>query len=430
MNHTEISAPNNGLKGEIAIPGDKSISHRSVIFSSIAEGRSVVSNFLPGEDNFRTVGAFRKMGVQIEEKGDGTLEIHGLGLNGLKEPDDVIDCGNSGTTIRLLSGLLAAQPFFSVLTGDQYLRKRPMKRVIKPLSAMGARIWGRSQGELPPLAISGGDIQPIHYDSPIASAQVKSAVLLAGLYAEGETSVFEPFPSRDHTERMLSYFGAEVRSREGGVSVIGGPNLKSRDVVVPGDISSAAFFMVAGLIVPGSELLIKNVGVNPTRNGILEVLRLMGGSLESINERDAAGEPVADILVKSSSLRGVEIGGSMIPRLIDEIPVLSVAAAFAEGTTVVRDAAELRVKETDRIAAVTSELRKLGGEVEDFEDGLAVTGVERLNGGRVDSHGDHRIAMSMAVAALAAGSPVAINDIECTGTSFPKFWRILSDVSK
>jgi 3-phosphoshikimate 1-carboxyvinyltransferase len=430
MDRIEITAPQKGLKGEIAIPGDKSISHRSVIFSSIAEGRSVVSNFLPGEDNFRTVGAFRKMGVRIEEKENGTLEIHGLGLNGLKEPDDVIDCGNSGTTIRLLSGLLAAQSFFSVLTGDQYLRKRPMKRVIKPLSAMGARIWGRDQGEFPPLAICGGPIEAIRYDSPIASAQVKSAVLLAGLYADGETSVFEPFPSRDHTERMLSYFGAEVRPREGGVSVLGRPNLTSRDVIVPGDISSAAFFMVAGLIVPGSELLLKNVGVNPTRNGILEALRLMGGSLEAVNERDAAGEPVADILVKSSPLRGIEIGGSMIPRLIDEVPVLSVAAAFAEGTTVVRDAAELRVKETDRIAAVTSELRKLGGEVEDFDDGLAVTGVERLNGGHVDSHGDHRIAMSMAVAALAAGSPVVINDIECTGTSFPNFWRILSDISK
>ncbi len=429
MDRIEISAPQKGLKGEIAIPGDKSISHRSVIFSSIAEGKSLVSNFLPGEDNFRTVGAFRRMGVRIEEKGDGILEIHGLGLNGLKEPDDVIDCGNSGTTIRLLSGLLAAQSFFSVLTGDQYLRKRPMRRVIKPLSAMGARIWGRAQGELPPLAISGGSVQATRYDSPIASAQVKSAVILAGLYAEGETSVFEPFPSRDHTERMLSYFGAEVKPRDGGVSVVGKPVLESREVVVPGDISSAAFFMVAGLIVPGSELLIKNVGINPTRNGILEVLRSMGGSLETLNQRDAAGEPVADILVKSSCLRGVEIGGSMIPRLIDEIPVLSIAAAFAEGTTIVRDAAELRVKETDRIAAVTSELRKLGAEVEDFEDGLAVIGQERLKGGAVYSYGDHRIAMSMAVAALGAGSPVKIEDIGCTATSFPGFWKVLADIA-
>ena len=430
MDRIEISAPQRGLKGEIAIPGDKSISHRSVIFSSIAEGCSRVSNFLPGEDNFRTVAAFRKMGVRIEEKGEGLLEIQGLGLNGLKEPADVIDCGNSGTTIRLLTGLLSAQSFFSVLSGDQYLCKRPMKRVIKPLSAMGARIWGRAQGELPPLAISGGPVRAIRYDSPIASAQVKSAVLLAGLYAEGETSVFEPFLSRDHTERMLSSFGAEVLLQEGGVTVVGRPSLKGREIMVPGDISSAAFFMVAGLIVPGSELLIKNVGINPTRNGILEVLRRMGGSLEALNERDAAGEPVADILVTSSRLRGVEIGGAMIPRLIDEIPVLSVAAAFAEGTTIIRDAAELRVKETDRISAVVSELRKLGGKVEDFEDGLEVTGVEQLHGGRVDSHGDHRIAMSMAVAALAAGARVEISDIACTGTSFPNFWQLLAGVCK
>ena len=430
MERIEVTAPKQGLKGEVAVPGDKSISHRSVIFSSIAEGRSLVSNFLPGEDNFRTVGAFRKMGVRIEEKGEGVLAIDGLGLNGLKEPDDVIDCGNSGTTIRLLSGLLAAQSFFSVLTGDQYLRKRPMKRVIKPLSTMGARIWGRVQGELPPLAIWGSPLQATRYDSPIASAQIKSAVLLAGLYAEGETSVFEPHPSRDHTERMLSSFGAEVRPRQGGVTIVGRPTLKGREILVPGDISSAAFFMVAGLVVPGSELLIRNVGINPTRNGILEVLRSMGGSLETLNERDAAGEPVADILATSSRLRGVEIGGSMIPRLIDEIPVLSVAAACAEGTTVIRDAAELRVKETDRIAAVAVELRKLGGLVEEFEDGMAVTGVEQLGGGRVDSHGDHRIAMSMAVAALTARAPVKINDIGCTKTSFPNFWGLLGGVSK
>ena len=301
---------------------------------------------------------------------------------------------------------------------------------IRPLTAMGARILGRAGGELPPLAIAGGPVRAIRYDSPIASAQVKSAVLLAGLYAEGETAVYEPFLSRDHTERMLASFGAEVRPRQGGVAVVGRPTLKGREIVVPGDISSAAFFMVAGLIVPGSELLIKNVGLNPTRNGILDVLRSMGGNLTTLNERDAAGEPVADILVTSSRLRGVEIGGAMIPRLIDEIPVLGVAAACAEGATVIRDAGELRVKETDRIAAVASELRKLGGEVEEFEDGMAVTGVERLHAGRVDSHGDHRIAMSMAVAALAARAAVEISDIECTKTSFPNFWQLLAGVCK
>jgi 3-phosphoshikimate 1-carboxyvinyltransferase len=425
MNRCEIVPPRHGLQGEITIPGDKSVSHRAVILSSLAEGTSRVRNFLSGEDNFRTVGAFRRMGIRIEERGENLLEIEGQGLDGLKEPDDVIDCGNSGTTIRLLSGLLAAQPFFSVLTGDPYLRKRPMKRVVKPLTAMGARIWGRAQGDLPPLAISGGGLHPISYDSPIASAQVKTALLLAGLCCDGVTTVREPYPSRDHSERMLASFGAELHPVEQGVALIGRPHLKACDLTVPGDISSAAFFMVAALIVPGSEVLIRNVGVNPTRDGLLEALRGMGGNLELVDERMEAGEPVADILVRGSQLRGIEIGGALIPRMIDEIPVFSVAAALAEGTTIIRDAQELRVKETDRIAAMTAELTRLGGAVEAQPDGMVIHGREQLRGGRVSSHGDHRIAMSMAVAGLRALSPVEIEDVACTATSFPNFWDLL-----
>jgi 3-phosphoshikimate 1-carboxyvinyltransferase len=368
------------------------------------------------------------MGVKIEEPSCGDLRIEGRGLHGLTEPADVIDCGNSGTTIRLLTGLLSGQAFFSVLTGDRYLRKRPMKRVVAPLAAMGARIWGRGGGDLAPLAIQGGGIRAAEYDSPIASAQVKSALLLAGLHADGVTTVREPHLSRDHSERMLAYFGAEVRPFPGGVSVAGNPFLEGREVFVPGDISSAAFFMVAALITPGSELLIRNVGVNPTRSGIIDILQEMGGALELTNRRELSGEPVADILVKSSSLKGIEIGGAVVPRAIDEFPVVSVAAAFAEGTTTIRDARELRVKETDRIAAMTSELARLGAQVEAREDGMEIVGMERLRGGSVASHGDHRIAMSMAIAALRADAPVTIEDTDCTATSFPGFWELLEEV--
>jgi 3-phosphoshikimate 1-carboxyvinyltransferase len=422
--------PAGGLRGELTVPGDKSISHRSIMFGSLAAGTTIVHGFLQGEDNRATLNAFRCMGVDIAELPGGVLRIEGRGLHGLSEPTDVIDCGNSGTTIRLLTGLMAGQAFFSVLTGDQYLRKRPMKRVVNPLSAMGARIWGRGGGELAPLAIQGGGIKPADYDSPIASAQVKSALLLAGLYADGLTTVREPHLSRDHSERMLSWFGADVRPFPGGVSVAGQPRLEGREVFVPGDISSAAFFMVAALVTPGSELLIRNVGVNPTRSGIIDILREMGGSLELVDPRELSGEPVADILVKSSDLRGIEIGGAVVPRAIDEFPVIGVAAAFAEGTTTIRDARELRVKETDRIAAMTSELAKLGGLVEAREDGMVISGAKRLRGGSVASHGDHRIAMSMAVAALRAEAPVTIGDTGCTATSFPGFWELLGKVRK
>lgn len=398
------------------------------MFGSLAEGLTRVSGFLMGEDNLSTWKAFESMGVSIRHTGETSLEIEGVGLDGLKEPTDVLDCGNSGTTMRLMSGLLAGQDFFSVLTGDKYLRKRPMKRVVTPLAAMGARIWGRDGGERAPLAIQGGGLNPTSYDSPVASAQVKSAVLLAGLSVDGETRVTEPHLSRDHSERMLTYFGADVRPFDGGVSITGRPRLEGREVVVPGDVSSAAFFMVAGLVTPGAELLIRNVGINPTRSGIIDILTAMGGQLELLDMREESGEPVADVMVRHSALKGIDIHGDMVPRAIDEFPVVSVAAALAEGTTIIRDAEELRVKETDRIAAMVSELGKLGANVTARPDGMEIVGVEQLTGGNVMSHGDHRIAMSMAVAALSAKDDVTIDDTGCTETSFPGFWELLDNV--
>ncbi len=422
-----IVSPVKSLRGEVSVPGDKSISHRSIMLGSLAEGTTRVSGFLMGEDNLSTWKAFESMGVTIKQTGSDALEIEGVGLDGLIEPSNVIDCGNSGTTMRLMSGLLAGQNFFSVLTGDQYLRKRPMKRVVTPLVGMGARIWGRDGGQRAPLAIQGGSLTSTCYESPVSSAQIKSAVLLAGLSVDGEVTVTEPHLSRDHSERMLSCFGAEVRPFEGGVSLMGRPRLSAQDVVVPGDISSAAFFMVAGLVTPGAELMILNVGINPTRSGILDILVAMGGQLELIDIREQSGEPVADILVKYSQLKGIDISGDMVPRAIDEFPVISVAAALAEGTTTISDAAELRVKETDRIDAMVSELGKLGGQLEARPDGMVIHGVEQLSGGTVSSHGDHRIAMSMAVAALSAKESVTIDDAACTETSFPGFWGLIDN---
>ena len=418
-------APSKSLRGEISVPGDKSISHRSIMLGSLAEGTTRVSGFLMGEDNLSTWKAFEAMGVAISQTGADALEITGVGIDGLAEPGDVIDCGNSGTTMRLMSGLLAGQNFFSVLTGDKYLRKRPMKRVVTPLTAMGARIWGRDGGERAPLAIRGGSLTPLNYASPVSSAQVKSAVLLAGLSVDGETTVTEPHLSRDHSERMLTCFGADVRPFEGGVTLLGRPRLAAQQIMVPGDISSAAFFMVAGLITPGAELLIRNVGVNPTRSGVIDILTAMGGRLELHDIREQSGEPVADVLVRYSQLRAIDIYGDMVPRAIDEFPVISVAAALAEGTTIIREAEELRVKETDRIAAMVSELTKIGGRVEARPDGMVINGVEHFVGATVSSHGDHRIAMSMAVAALSAAGAVTIEDTGCTETSFPGFWELI-----
>lgn len=420
--------PAKSLRGEVTVPGDKSISHRSIMLGSLAEGKTRVSGFLMGEDNLSTWKAFEAMGVDIKQTGADILEITGVGLDGLVEPADVLDCGNSGTTMRLMTGLLAGQNFFSVLTGDMYLRKRPMKRVVAPLTSMGARISGREGGEKAPLAIQGGNLKPISYASPVSSAQVKSAIILAGLSVEGETTVTEPHLSRDHSERMLASFGADVRPFEGGVTVAGRPRLVSQEVMVPGDISSAAFFLVAGLVTPGAELLIRNVGINPTRSGIIDILLAMGGRLQLLDVREQSGEPVADILVRYSKLKGIDIHGDMVPRAIDEFPVISVAAALAEGETVIRDAAELRVKETDRIDAMVSELGKLGGRVEGCPDGMVINGVEQLEGGVVTSYGDHRIAMSMAVAALSARGDVTIENTGCTETSFPGFWSLLERI--
>jgi 3-phosphoshikimate 1-carboxyvinyltransferase len=415
------------LKGEITVPGDKSISHRSIMFGSIANGITRVTGFLRGEDALATLTAFRAMGVEIEDDGSN-LTIHGKGLYGLSEPADVLDCGNSGTSMRLLSGLLAGQRFFSVLTGDQYLRNRPMKRVVGPIAKMGGKILGRAGGEKAPLAILGSPLTAIEYDSPVSSAQVKSAIMLAGLYAEGKTTVREPHLSRDHSERMLRHFGAQVDTFPGGVGLSGGIELTAREIAVPSDISSAAFFMVAALIVPNSELLIRGVGMNPTRTGIIDVLKAMGGHLELLNEREESGEPVADLLVKSSSLKGIEIGGDVVPRAIDEFPIICVAASVAEGTTVVRGAEELRVKETDRIAAMAANLRKAGVEVVETPDGMEIVGVGCLKGCTAESFGDHRIAMSMLVAGLAASGETTVSDVDCIATSFPGFFDLLQGV--
>jgi 3-phosphoshikimate 1-carboxyvinyltransferase len=419
--------PAKAIRGEMTVPGDKSISHRSIMFGSIARGLTTVRGFLRGEDNFATLNAFRAMGIGIEDDGE-TLRIEGKGLHGLREPADVLDCGNSGTSMRLITGLLAGQGFFSVLTGDRYLRERPMARVIEPLSRMGASIFGRCGGDRAPLAVVGRRLVGSLHTSRIASAQVKSAILLAGLYAEGVTEVREPHLSRDHSERMLRHFGAGIETFDGGVRVKGGGELEGREIIVPGDISSAAFFLVAASIVPGSELLVRGVGVNPTRTGILDILSEMGARIEIQNERELSGEPVADLLVRSARLKGIEIGGELVPRAIDEFPVICVAASLAEGKTVIRDARELRVKETDRIAAMAANLGKAGVEVKETADGMEITGRETLVGSIAESFGDHRIAMSMLVAGLAADGPGEVRDVGCIETSFPGFSDLLSRV--
>ena len=428
-----VIGPSKGLSGEVTPPGDKSLSHRAALFSAIAEGRTELSGFLAGEDTLNTVRAVRMLGIQVDDAGPGAFVVHGRGLDGLREPSGVLDLGNSGTGMRLLAGLLAGQGFFSVLTGDQYLVKRPMGRIADPLRRMGAVIDGRAGGTLAPLAIRGAgrSTRPIDHQSPVASAQVKSAVLLCGLSADGTTSVTEPSRSRDHTERMLRSFGVDVREDGLRVSVQGRQALRAGGrIVIPGDISSAAFFLVAASIVAGSELVIRNVGVNPTRTGILDVLTAMGADLTLERRREEAGEPVADIRVRHRGLRAARIGGDLIPRLIDEVPVLAVAAACAEGTTVISDAAELRVKESDRIATIAAELRKLGARVRELPDGMEIDGCGRLAGAITESHGDHRIAMSLAVAGLAASGRTVVRDTEWIETSFPGFAGMLHRASQ
>jgi 3-phosphoshikimate 1-carboxyvinyltransferase len=432
MSSDLVIKPSSGLRGDITLPGDKSLSHRAAIFAAIAEGSTVINGFLAGQDTIHTAKAMQQMGVTIEGVGTDRLVVQGNGLDGLSEPAGVLDLGNSGTGMRLLAGLLAGQEFFSVLTGDRYLLKRPMGRIIDPLRQMGAQIDGRAGGKLAPFSIRGGGsrIKAIDYISPTASAQVKSALLLAGLYAEGKTSVTEPSKSRDHTERMFRFFGVEVKEDGLRVTVQGQQKLRAAGPLnIPSDISSAAFFIVAASLVPGSDLLIKNVGVNPTRTGIIDALIEMGADIALTNLREQAGEPVADIRVRHRKLYAARIFGDMIPRAIDEIPVLAVAASCAEGTTVIQDAAELRVKESDRIATMAQELRKMGAVITERPDGMEITGQKALSGSTCESHGDHRIAMSMAVAGLAAKGDTIVRDCGWIDTSFPGFERLLKQAA-
>ena len=401
------------------------------MLGAIAEGETIIEGLLLGEDPRSTAKCFRAMGATISELNTERVVVQGVGLGNLQEPADVLDAGNSGTTMRLMLGLLASHPDrLFVVTGDDSLRSRPMSRVVKPLQQMGATIWGRKQNSLAPLAVRGQQLKPQHYLSPIASAQVKSCVLLAGLMVEGKTTVTEPALSRDHSERMLQAFGAtlEINPELNSVTLTGKPKLTGQKVIVPGDISSAAFWLVAAAIVPGSELLITNVGVNPTRTGILEALEMMEADITRENERTVAGEPVADLRVKHSKLKAFTIAGNIIPRLIDEIPILAVAAAFAEGTTVIKDAAELRVKESDRLTAMATELGKMGAEVTEFPDGLEITGGNPLTGTDVDSYTDHRIAMSLAIAALNAQGQTTIHRAEAASISYPNFVTTLQTV--
>lgn len=429
VHHVQTVQPKTSLNGTIVIPGDKSISHRSVMLSSLSETPVKVNNFLFSEDCLSTISCMKELGANIEFTGEQQVTIQGRGFYGLTEPDDVLNAGNSGTTLRLLSGILAAQPFFSVITGDSSLRRRPMGRVIEPLSRMGCKIIGREQSRYAPLAIqSAGVIQGITYSLPVASAQIKSAILLAALFANTSTTVTEPYLSRDHTERMLQLFGVPVKREDLSVTVLPVSSLKAPAVIhVPGDISSAAFWLVAASIVPGSELILRNVGLNPTRTGVLDILQLMGAEIGFINQRLEEAEPVADVVVRSADLHGVSIEADIIPRLIDEIPILAVAALFAHGRTVIRGAEELRVKETDRLRAVVDEFEKMGAQIQETADGLIIEGPQKLHFGSCLSHGDHRMAMSLAVAGVAAEGVEIINPA-CAAVSYPDFFSVLAQL--
>lgn len=415
------------LRGELTVPGDKSISHRAVMFGALAQGMTEVHHFLKGADCLSTIDCFRRLGIRIEET-DDVLLIDGKGLDGLVSPTDILDAGNSGTTTRLLAGILAAQPFSSTLTGDASLQKRPMKRIVDPLTQMGASLTSINENGCVPLRIAGRPLHGIHYISSVASAQVKSAVLLAGLYAEGETSVTEPFVSRDHTELMLGSFGAQIAASGTTVTIQPRPALSGQCITVPGDISSAAYFIAAALLVPNSEVLIRNVGINPTRDGILKAAQAMGGNIQLLNRRTAGGEPVADLLVTASSLHGITIEGSMIPGLIDELPVIAVMAAAAQGTTVIRDAAELKVKESDRIAVMVKNLSAMGADITGTDDGMIIRGGPALCGAQIDAFEDHRIAMSFAVAALFADGETEIRGSDCVQISYPGFYEDLQSL--
>ena len=417
------------LEGEVVIPGDKSISHRAVILNSLAKGKAKIDNFAPGRDCLATVKCLRVLGVSIDRKGSQdspALLVSGRGEDGLKEAGNVLDAENSATTMRLLGGLLASQPFLSVITGDASLRNRPMGRLIEPLRLMGAEIWGRGRDSLAPLVIKGKKLQGIDFTLSIPSAQIKSAILLAGLFARGNTVLHQTIPSRDHTERMLKQMGASLESQRNSISLLSlSRPLLPLNLRIPGDISSAAYFLVAGAIHPNARIMIRSCGINPTRRGIIDTLLAMGARLKIDNERLEAGEPLADIVVESSELKGIEVGGDIIPRLIDEIPVLAVAGCIAKGKTVIRDAGELRVKESDRIATVVSELSRLGAKIEPLPDGMVIYGGRPLSGTEVDSHFDHRLAMSLAVAGLVAKGETTIKHAQAAQVSYPAFWQTL-----
>ena len=422
-----------GLKGKITVPGDKSISHRCIMFGSIAEGTTEVENFLQGADCRATIQCFRTLGVNIEIR-DSRVFVHGRGLHGLQAPTDILDVGNSGTTTRLLSGILAGQPFDSKISGDASLNSRPMGRIIKPLTLMGASISSVLRNGCAPLYITPGTLKGIHYQSPVASAQVKSCILLAGLYAEGETSVTEPDLSRNHTELMLKEFGADIRSTHALDSTTATASIRpckqlyAQHITVPGDISSAAYFIAAGLLVPDSEILIENVGINPTRAGLLKVCEDMGGDITLLHERTQGGEPLADILVRTSHLHGITIEGDIIPALIDEIPVIAVMAAAAEGTTLIKDAAELKVKETNRIETVTDNLQAMGCDAAPTEDGMVIHGGRPLKGAAIHTLLDHRIAMAFSIAALIAQGNTKILDSQCVDVSYPAFYETFEEL--
>jgi len=413
------------LKGNICVPGDKSISHRSLILGSIAQGETRIYNFLNSLDCFSTLECMRALGVEIKRSNNDSLKIKGKGLYGLEEPKDVLNVGNSGTTIRLLAGLLSGQNFHSVLNGDNSIRKRPMKRVVEPLRLMGANIWGREGGHLAPLSIKGSKLNPLRYTMPVASAQVKSALLLAGLYAKGETVIKESLSTRDHTERMLTIMGADIKNFPSEIKTRGGRELKGNDIFIPGDISSAAYFIIAASILKGSQIIIKQVGVNPTRVGIIEMLNKMGAKIDISNYLIKSNEPQADLKIECSELKGIEVRKENIPFLIDELPLIAVAATQAQGKTVVSGAKELRVKETDRIKTIVNELKKMSADIEEKEDGFVVIGPSKLKGAVCESYNDHRIAMSLAVAALVAEGKTIIKNSECIDISFPGFEKTL-----
>ena len=418
----------NKLEGNIFVPGDKSISHRSLILGSIAQGETRIYNFLNSLDCLKTLECMQVLGAEIELGKDNSVKINGKGLYGLQEPKNILDVGNSGTTIRLLTGLLSGQDFYSVLCGDVSIRRRPMRRVVEPLRSMGADIWGRKDGQFAPLSVRGNKLNPLHYTLPVASAQVKTALLLAGLYTTGETVIKEPLPTRDHTEKMLEIMRADLEISPPEIKVMGGKELRGTDIFIPGDISSAAYFIAAASILRDSQITIKQVGVNPTRTGIIGILNKMGAKIDTLNYQIESNEPQADLMIEYSKLKGVEIKKENVPFLIDELPLIAVVATQAQGKTVVGGAKELRVKETDRIKAIVSELKKMGADIKEKEDGFSVNGPTKLQGAVCESYNDHRIAMSLAVAALLAEGKTVIKNSECIDISFPGFEKTLQNL--